>query len=272
MCLIHRELLMNNEMHRTRAMAVLAMAALVMMAAYCVAAEPAKTGAAKTEAAATDSTAEETTAASNGQPAIKFRQYYLWSEPAGIALIAYSAIGLALILERLFAWAAVGASSGQIRRQIKGLLSSPDRNLLLATFQKSKAPLSRVMADVLENGVTNSPETTQLLMENALDSVERRLKRNLALLACVAGTAPFLGLFGTVLGIMDTFNSIAKEGFGGPAVISHGIGQALITTAGGLAVAIPTFIAYNLFIAKANNKIGELREQASRIFVALGDL
>ncbi len=171
---------MTSEMHRTRAMAVLAMAALVMTDAYCVAAEPAKTGAANTRAAATDSTVQETTAPNNGQPAMKFRQYYLWSEPAGIALIAYSAIGLALILERLFAWAAVGASSGQIRRQIKGLLSSPDRNLLLATFQKSKAPLSRVMVDVLENGVTNSPETTQLLMENALDGVERRLKRNLA--------------------------------------------------------------------------------------------
>jgi biopolymer transport protein ExbB len=109
-------------------------------------------------------------------------------------------------------------------------------------------------------------------MENALDSMERRLKRNLALLACVAGTAPFLGLLGTVLGIMDTFNSIAREGLGSPAVISHGIGQALVTTAGGLAVAIPTFIAYNLFIAKANSQTGELREQASRIFVALGEM
>jgi biopolymer transport protein ExbB len=88
----------------------------------------------------------------------------------------------------------------------------------------------------------------------------------------VAGTAPFLGLLGTVLGIMDTFNSIASQGFGGPAVISHGIGQALVTTAGGLAVAIPTFIAYNLFTAKANNTVGELREQASRIFVALGEM
>ena len=100
----------------------------------------------------------------------------------------------------------------------------------------------------------------------------RRLKKNLTLLACVAGTAPFLGLFGTVLGIMDTFNSIASKGFGGPAVISYGIGQALVTTAGGLAVAIPTFIAYNLFIAKANNKVAELREQASRIFVAIGEV
>jgi biopolymer transport protein ExbB/TolQ len=216
--------------------------------------------------------AESNQDAERAASAPKFRRYHLWSEPAGIALIAYSVVGLALIGERLLAWQKVKKSSKAVADELKGLLAKPDRNTLLGAFEKSEAPLGYVMAYVLGHGVTNSPETTLLLLDNALDTVGRRLKKNLALLACVAGTAPFLGLFGTVLGIMDTFNSIARQGFGGPAVISHGIGQALITTAGGLAVAIPTFIAYNLFIAKANSKLGELREQASRIFVALGDL
>jgi len=254
--------------YRRKALGIVVLLAVIVMALDVLAAEPAKT-----ETQAADPEAKEAaTPPPSGQAPMEFRTYKLWEEPAGIALIGYSVVGVALILERLLAWAAVGAASRWTAAQIKDLLTTPDRAQMLAAFQESKSPLGRVMASVLENGVTNSPETTQLLMENSLDSVERRLKRNLALLACVAGTAPFMGLLGTVFGIMDTFNSIAKEGFGGPAVISHGIGQALITTAGGLAVAIPTFIAYNLFIAKANNKIGELREQASRIFVALGDM
>jgi biopolymer transport protein ExbB len=202
----------------------------------------------------------------------QFRKYHLWSEPAGIALIAYSVLALALIGERLLAWRKVNASSRAVTGQLKDLLAKPDRDSLLAVLAPSAAPLAQVMAYVLHQGVTSSPETTLLLLDNALETAGRRLKKNLTVLACVAGTAPFLGLFGTVLGIMDTFNSIAGRGFGGPAVISYGIGQALITTAGGLAVAIPTFIAYNLFIAKANNKVAELREQASRIFVAIGDV
>lgn len=204
----------------------------------------------------------------------KFRKYYLWSEPAGIALIAYSVVGLTLISERLLAWRRVKSSSQAIAVQVKGLFDTgrPDRSALLAAFAKSDAPLGQVLVYVLQQGIANSPETTLLLLDNALEIAGRRLKKNLALLACVAGTAPFLGLLGTVLGIMDTFNSIASQGFGGPAVISHGIGQALVTTAGGLAVAIPTFVAYNLFVARANNAVGVLREQASRIFVALGEM
>jgi biopolymer transport protein ExbB len=211
------------------------------------------------------------TAPANGEVQ-KFRKYYLWSEPAGIALIAYSVVGLALIGERLLAWQKVNKASQAMAGRLQQLLAKPNRSDLLAECRNSASPLGQVVTFVLQRGVTASPETTQLLLDNALSATGRRLKKNLSLLACVAGTAPFLGLFGTVLGIMDTFNSIAKEGFGGAAVISHGIGQALVTTAGGLAIAIPTFIAYNLFIAKANNRVGELREQAGGIFVALGEM
>ncbi|KKL60326.1 hypothetical protein LCGC14_2206420, partial [marine sediment metagenome] len=143
---------------------------------------------------------------------------------------------------------------------------------LKKAFAGSDAPLARVMTQVFKHDTSESPETTLLLLDDALEDVSGLYRRYLILLAALAGTAPFLGLLGTVLGIMNTFASIMREGFGGPTVIANGIAQALRTTAAGLVIAIPAFIAYNLFSNVATKAVRDLRMQANRIFVALGDL
>jgi len=127
------------------------------------------------------------------------------------------------------------------------------------------------MRHVLKHGVQESPETTLLLLDDALEDVGTGMRKHLVSLAALAGTAPFLGLLGTVMGIIFTFQAIASEGLS-PMAISHGIAMALNTTAAGLVIAIPAFIAYNLFVGRANKALQSLRMQANRIFVALGDL
>jgi len=198
--------------------------------------------------------------------------YQLYKDPVGMLLILYSVVALALILGKLWSWYKVKALTRGMSKQVQQLLTSPDRQKLKDAFGKSPAPLAQVMAHVLKHDTSESPETTLLLLDDALDEVGSRLKRYLTLLAAVAGTAPFLGLLGTVLGIMNTFWSIMQKGFGGPTVISFGIAQALQTTAAGLVIAIPAFIAFNLFNTASNNAVRNLRTQANRIFVALGDL
>ena len=198
--------------------------------------------------------------------------YQLWKDPVGIFLILYSITALALIVERVIAWVSNSGKTRGMVLQIQDLLVDPDRARLKEAFEVSDAPLGDVMDYVLEHDTSESPETTLLLLDDALENVSSRYKKNLVFLAALAGTAPFLGLLGTVLGIMNTFTSIMEKGFGGPMVISAGIAQALQTTAAGLVIAVPAFIAYNLFNSAGDSAVRELRTQANRIFVSLGDL
>jgi biopolymer transport protein ExbB/biopolymer transport protein TolQ len=84
------------------------------------------------------------------------------------------------------------------------------------------------------------------------------LKRGLAVLATVGATAPFVGLLGTTMGIVNAFTGMAASGSGGLAAIGAGIAEALITTAFGLLVAIPAVWAYNYFTTKIDNLIAEM--------------
>ena len=84
------------------------------------------------------------------------------------------------------------------------------------------------------------------------------LKRGLAVLATVGATAPFVGLLGTTIGIVNAFTSMAASGSGGLAAIGGGIAEALITTAMGLLVAIPAVWAYNYFQTKIDNLTAEM--------------
>ena len=84
------------------------------------------------------------------------------------------------------------------------------------------------------------------------------LKRGLAVLATVGATAPFVGLLGTTMGIVNAFAGMAASGSGGLAAIGAGIAEALITTAFGLLVAIPAVWAYNYFTVKIDNLTAEM--------------
>jgi biopolymer transport protein ExbB/biopolymer transport protein TolQ len=77
-----------------------------------------------------------------------------------------------------------------------------------------------------------------------------QLKRGLGILATIGSTAPFVGLFGTVAGIINAFRNIAATGSGGMSVVSGGMAEALVTTALGIFVAIPAVVAFNLFTGK----------------------
>jgi len=200
-------------------------------------------------------------------------EYRLYAEPVGIALIVFSAVAVALVVERAIAWVRLNVAMRQAAVEFDNVAADGDRAQIQTAAEKSNAPLGRVLDYVLRHAITDSPETTQLLLEDALDQSVSAMKRNQVFLVCLAGTAPFLGLLGTVRGIMSTFSKIRAEGMvGGPAVISGGISEALQTTAWGLMIAIPTLIAYNIFNNMANEAGRKLRMQSNRILVALGDL
>ncbi len=95
-------------------------------------------------------------------------------------------------------------------------------------------------------------------LRRATTQETQRLEKYLTFLATTGSTAPFIGLFGTVWGIMDAFHGIGQTGSASLAVVAPGISEALVATAIGLAAAIPAVMGYNHFLNKVNQLIGEM--------------
>ncbi|MCF6180236.1 MAG: protein TolQ [Geopsychrobacter sp.] len=95
-------------------------------------------------------------------------------------------------------------------------------------------------------------------LRRATTQETQRLEKYLTFLATTGSTAPFIGLFGTVWGIMDAFHGIGQTGSASLAVVAPGISEALVATAIGLAAAIPAVMGYNHFLNKVNVLIGEM--------------
>src|SRR5262249_15529080 len=92
-----------------------------------------------------------------------------------------------------------------------------------------------------------------------------QLKRGLGFLATIGSTAPFIGLFGTVVGIINAFRSIAATGSGGMSVVSGGIAEALVSTALGIFVAIPAVVAFNHFTGKIETFHVEMNRASTQL-------
>jgi biopolymer transport protein ExbB/biopolymer transport protein TolQ len=129
------------------------------------------------------------------------------------------------------------------------------------------SPLSRVLGAALERAVPmlSDPDLADRAIESAERIVTRQqvliateLKRRLSALATIGATAPFVGLLGTVIGITNSFVGIAATGGGGIEAVAGGVGEALVTTAVGLLVAIPALWLYNYFITRLEELFSEL--------------
>ncbi len=111
-------------------------------------------------------------------------------------------------------------------------------------------------------------ESIELVTSTLRDSLSEtlvQLKRGLGFLATVGSTAPFIGLFGTVVGIINAFRSIAATGSGGMSVVSGGIAEALVSTALGIFVAIPAVVAFNHFTGKIETFHVEMNRASSQL-------
>ncbi len=143
-------------------------------------------------------------------------------------------------------------------RDIKGLFSAA-RGLSLS-------PLASLFKSVYaDEGRTSREEVKRLLRRyEALEAA--KLQSYLNFLATTGSTTPFIGLFGTVWGIMDAFRGIGAAGSASLAIVAPGIAEALITTAAGLAAAIPGVVAFNYYLSRAKIMIIEMEDFSEELF------
>ena len=110
-----------------------------------------------------------------------------------------------------------------------------------------------------------SLELVTSALRDSMSETLIELKKGLGFLATIGSTAPFIGLFGTVVGIINAFRSIAATGSGGMSVVSGGIAEALVSTALGIFVAIPAVVAFNYFTGKIENFHVEMNRSSTQL-------
>jgi biopolymer transport protein ExbB/TolQ len=106
-------------------------------------------------------------------------------------------------------------------------------------------------------------------MQRQLNAEAERLQKYLGILGTIGNVTPFVGLFGTVIGIIRAFHDLALSSGGGPSVVANGIAEALVATAMGLFVAVPAVIAYNLFVRAIDSIETECINAASELADAI---
>lgn len=182
-------------------------------------------------------------------------------------LILTSFIALALMIERTVvlrrARVAPPALLGQLLTLMQARAAGPEAMQRL----EADSPLGRILAAGVRNS-TGGRAAMQEAMESAAQSVAHELERYLGALSTVAAVAPLLGLFGTVIGMIEIFGAANPSG-NNPQALAHGISVALYNTALGLAVAIPALIAARFFRTRVEGFMLLMQEQAQRLLEAL---
>jgi len=146
----------------------------------------------------------------------------------------------------------------------------PDRDLSLAIDVCRRNP--GVFADIVRVGLEMATQPWEIMRDALLDAGRQKttmLERHLVWLQTIAQAAPLLGLLGTVLGMIKMFASMSLSGLGDPQALSGGISEAMLTTALGLAIGIPTLVAYNVLAAKAEGLVTEIEAHASFLVAKL---
>ena len=194
-----------------------------------------------------------------------------------ILLIALSIISLYLFVERQLVFRRARSKSKQVAPKLADLLKKGQikEALALSTKKENKGShLARVTAagiqEFLEGKEANlsieeQVETAQRGCERASTIFNQELKRGLSTLATIATSAPFIGLFGTISGIINAFRGMALTGSGGIGAVAGGIAEALVTTAFGIGVAIIALWCYNSLNTKIEVYDAEMANTSSQI-------
>ena len=181
-----------------------------------------------------------------------------------LPILGFSVLSSALILDRLFALRGAGiAPKGLIERVMawsrEGVLD--DRHLRELA---AGSPLGRMLA----SGLRNRDHGREILKEAIEDTGRHEahhLERYLNTLGTIAMITPLLGLLGTVIGMIKVFDAIVLHGVGDPAVLAEGISEALLTTAFGLAVAIPTVLFHRYFRGRVDGLVVFMEQEALKL-------
>ncbi len=181
--------------------------------------------------------------------------------PVMIPIIGCSVLALAIFLERLYFLQTGKILPSNLVKKVKDLVQQEKLNEAIAVCEENGSSLAHVLAAGLKCPLKQR-EILKERIEETGQVEAASLERFIEVLGTIASISPLLGLLGTVTGLISIFDQITTRGTGDPQIFAGGIGEALITTAAGLIVAIPVFVAYRFLQSRANKLIHQMEMEA----------
>ncbi|MCC7109440.1 MAG: protein TolQ [Deltaproteobacteria bacterium] len=193
-----------------------------------------------------------------------------------LLLVAFSVVSWGIILVKYLAIRQAGRSSveflevfwqskrlDEIFQKTEQMANSPIAQVFRAGYQELVKVKQREQKEPVDKLAFGGPENVERALRRAATTEMTELERLVPFLATGGSTSPFIGLFGTVIGIMKSFAEIGAKGSANLATVAPGIAEALIATAAGLLAAIPAVIAYNWFTSRMKVLGGEMDNVSS---------
>ncbi len=181
-------------------------------------------------------------------------------------LLLCSVLSLAIIIER----ATVLAREKKEMKKVKEIFEGAGSTLEINSLNAGLSNISGSSATILKKGIERAamgPNSVEEWITSAASNEKGRLEKRLIVLGTLGNNSIYIGLFGTVLGVIKAFHDLAQSSGSGPEVVMQGLSEALIATAVGLLVAIPSVIAYNFFQKTIKDLLADTDSMA-RVFLA----
>ncbi len=185
-----------------------------------------------------------------------------------LPILLCSIIAVAIIIERLWTLQRRRVLPKDLAMRVWEWARDRQLDQKHLTVLSTNSPMGRILAA----GLANRHQSREVLKEIVQDTgrhVVHELERYLNSLGTIAAITPLLGLLGTVIGMVKVFTAITTAGVGNPGVLAGGISEALITTAAGLSVAIPSLIAYRYLRGRVDALVVEMEKEAMKLIDAL---
>jgi len=185
-------------------------------------------------------------------------------------LLFCSILSLTILLERIVYYRRRSRTKrSEFMTKIKRALKSNSIERAMEICSETYAPFSNVIYSGLELHERNGKEISNA-MEREITVEATKLERFIGIVGTIGNTAVYIGLFGTVLGIIRAFHDISAAGAGGMSIVIGGVAEALVCTAMGLLVAVPAVIAFNYFTKRVEHFINDMELCASEFMDLIG--
>ena len=190
-------------------------------------------------------------------------------------LVVLSVVSVYVMIERILFFGGVSRSDTELRRRLVAALGDGSFDKVVEMTKGTPGVGARIVGEMAAQA-HRGRAAVEAAMNGSRAEEKIRLERNLSFLGTLGANAPFIGLFGTVLGIIQAFHELAKSGInpGGEqsTAVMAGISEALVATAVGLLVAIPAVVAYNIFQRRVKRTLAQADGLSSAAFaLILGD-
>lgn len=183
-------------------------------------------------------------------------------------LLICSVVSIAVVVDRWWVLLRAARASAQLQRVVADSAGRLSLAELLNLTHQHQSPLSNIYRAVLRDGAL-ADDLRARIAQRVHSQSNRELRRFVWILGTIGSLAPFIGLFGTVVGIIRAFENMAATGSGGFAVVAAGISEALVATAGGLLVGVISIFAYNALLVRIANLSAQWRDWTDEFLLQL---